>query len=99
MSVVDGRFVWVSSEEMVEDPNSDTLHRREELNVAMEEIGITLNGDGSPKDASSHISSSDPLLHEVENFSMANLEGLRECLPNWTQVETPPLLPQGKSMT
>ena len=69
--------VWVSSEEIVVvssslSANSDTLHRMEEgLDNLMAEIALDL-GEGIPvMDAGSHVSSYDPLLQEVEEFSMA----------------------------
>ncbi|KAL6200291.1 hypothetical protein ACLB2K_030073 [Fragaria x ananassa] len=68
--------VWVSSEEIVvvsssPDPDSDTLHWwEEELDNLMAEVALDL-GEGIPvSDAGSHVSSSDPLLQEVEEFSM-----------------------------
>ena len=70
-------LVWVSSEEIVvvsssPDPDSDTLHRwEEELDYLMAEVALDL-GEGIPvTDAGSHVSLSDPLLQEVEEFSMA----------------------------
>lgn len=68
--------VWVSSEEIVAvssspDSDSNTLHRwGEELDNLMVEVALDL-GEGIPvTDARSHVSSSDPLLQEVEEFSM-----------------------------
>ena len=70
-------LVWVSSEEIVvvsSSPGSDsnTLHRLEErLDNLMAEIALDL-GEGIPiMDVGSHVSSSNPLLQEVEDFSMA----------------------------
>ena len=69
--------VWVSSEEIVvvsssPGSDSDTLHRMEEgLDNLMAEIALDL-GEGIPvMDAGSHVSSSNPLLQEVEEFIMA----------------------------
>ncbi|KAL6123920.1 hypothetical protein ACLB2K_076436 [Fragaria x ananassa] len=68
--------VWVSSEEIVvvsssPGSDSDTLHRMEEgLDNLMAEIALDLGEDIPVMDAGSHVSSSNPLLQEVEEFIM-----------------------------
>ena len=68
--------VWVSSEEIVvvsssPSSDSDTLHRMEErLDNLMAEIALDLGESIYVMDVGSHVSSSDPLLQEVEEFSM-----------------------------
>ena len=68
--------VWVSNEEIVvvstsTDPDSDTLHQlEEEVDYLMAEVALDLGEDIPVTDVGSHVSSSDPHLQEVEEFSM-----------------------------